>query len=153
MARKRYSDKFRANAVLMLEAAGYEPGKNGGALMRVAKALKMPHNTLRNWYVAAHNPVPSDVRREKRGELVTLIRDEIYNAIEAAQDQDKKFEASYRDLITGAAILVDKLQLLEGKATERTEIIDRTSPREAIFDELTRIATRSDAGQNPEPVH
>lgn len=119
--RKRYDDKFRASAVVMLEAAGY-PGKDG-ALASTAKHLGVPHNTLRNWFHGVHNPAPSDVRQEKKQELSDLLRAEI-NAALGAMDNARP-EASYRDLGTVAAILIDKLQLLNDEPTEsnRTRII------------------------------
>lgn len=116
--RRRYDDKFRASAVVMLEAAGYPDRK--GALEQTAKHLHVPNTTIHGWFNAIHNPPPSDVRTEKRGEIADIIRSEIYAALEEAPNA--RPEASYRDLITGAAILVDKLQLLEGKPTEIVEL-------------------------------
>ena len=120
--RRRYDDKFRASAVVMLEAAGYPDKK--GALEQVSKSLKTPISTLHGWYYAKHNPPPSDIRTEKRGEIVDIIRSEIYHALAAAPGA--RPDASYRDLITGAAILVDKLQLLTDKPTEITKDVSLT---------------------------
>ena len=117
--RRRYDDKFRASAVVMLEAAGY-PDKDG-ALARVARELKVPESTLHGWANNRNTP-PSQMRTIKRVELNTVIREEIYSALEAAQNVRQ--DASYRDLITGAAILIDKLQLLEGQPTWRIEVIN-----------------------------
>lgn len=117
---KRYDDKFRASAVVMLEAAGY-PGKEG-ALASTAKHLKVPHQTLRRWFLNEQNPPPSALVREKRGELSDLLRNEIDAAL-GAMDGARP-EASYRDLGTVAGILIDKLQLITGKPTERSEITD-----------------------------
>jgi hypothetical protein len=116
--RRRYDDKFRASAVVMLEAAGYPERK--GALEQTAKHLRTPNTTLHGWYNATRNPPPADVRSVKRGEIADIIRSEIYAALEEAPNA--RPEASYRDLITGAAILVDKLQLLTGNPTERVEL-------------------------------
>ena len=70
MAKKRrYNDKFRANAVVMLEAAGYP---KSGALSQVSQHLSVPLNTLKGWATAASNPVPADVRTEKKAELIDL---------------------------------------------------------------------------------
>lgn len=118
--RKRYDDKFRASAVVMLEAAGYEPGKNGGALARVSKKLKVPISTLHGWYNATRNPPPSDLRTEKKGELVDWIKSEL--AAIFTDMPDARLDASYRDLTTGAGILIDKLQLLTGESTDNLNI-------------------------------
>lgn len=118
--RRRYDDKFRASALLLLEAAGY-PNKDG-ALATVSKNIGVPHNTLRNWFHGERNPVPSDVRQEKREELSDLLRNEIDGALGAMKGA--RDGASYRDLGTVAGILIDKLQLITGKPTERNEVVD-----------------------------
>lgn len=118
--RRRYDDKFRASAVVMLEAAGYPDRK--GALEQVAKACGVPHNTLHGWYRATRNPPPSKLRQEKRLELTDLLKNELAAAF--GQMPNVRPDASYRDLGTVAAIFIDKLQLLEGKPTWRGEIID-----------------------------
>jgi len=115
--RKRYDDKFRASAVVMLEAAGYPDQK--GALQRVADRLKVPPSTLHRWFKGKNNPPPSELVTEKKGELKNLIRDEVYSIL-GDMPEAREF-ASYRDLGTVAGILLDKLQLLENKPTERVE--------------------------------
>ena len=121
--RRQYDDKFRASAVVMLEAAGY-PNKDG-ALATTAKHLGVPHNTLRNWFHGVHNPPPSDVRQEKRQDLAEMLRNEIDGALGAMKGT--RDGASYRDLGTVAGILIDKLQLITGKPTEISEINDVTN--------------------------
>jgi transposase-like protein len=139
--RKRYDDKFRASAVVMLEAAGY-PGREG-ALASTAKHLNMPHNTLRNWFHGVHNPAPSQDRQEKKMELSDMLRTEI-NAI--LGDMPKARDgASYRDLGTVAGILIDKLQLITGKPTERNEINDTSLTDEQRANRITAILDRARA--------
>lgn len=101
----------------MLEAAGY-PAKPG-ALSTVSKHIKVPASTLRGWFNRTSNPPPAKIRDEKRFDLIEALRAEIADALGAAPNA--RDDASYKDLITGAAILIDKLQLLTGKPTERTE--------------------------------
>ena len=128
MARKRYTDKFRAAAVVMLEAEGY-PAREG-ALARVSEHLSVPRSTLRGWFYAEHNPPPAEVRHEKRLELRDLLENELRDAIKAMANA--RLEASYRDLGTVAAIFTDKLQLLDGKPTERNAIqVDMTDDERA----------------------
>lgn len=57
--RKRYDDKFRASAVVMLEAAGY-PGKLG-ALATTAKHIGVPERTLSRWFNGEQNEPPTDM--------------------------------------------------------------------------------------------
>jgi len=116
--RRRYDDKFRASAVVMLEAAGYPDKK--GALEQTAKACKAPESTLRGWYSEAHNPPPAKLRAEKRLELTDLLKNELGSIFKAMPNA--RPDASYRDLGTVAAIFIDKLQLLEGKPTWIVEI-------------------------------
>lgn len=119
--RPKYDDKFRANAVVLLEAAGY-PNKPG-ALNTTAKRLGVHDRTLSRWARQENNPPPSELVTEKRGELSDLLRKEIDEAIHAMGDARQ--EASYRDLVTAVAIMIDKLQLLAGEPTDnnRTRIV------------------------------
>jgi len=102
----------------MLEAAGYPDRK--GALTAVAAKVGAPAMTISRWFNARNNPAPNDVVTEKRLELKDMLRAEIDGALAAMPGQ--RIEATYRDLGTVAAILIDKLQLIEGKATERVEL-------------------------------
>lgn len=101
----------------MLEAEGYPA--NDGALTRVSEHLSVPLSTLRGWFTAERNPPPAELRNEKRAELRDLLENELREAVAAMANA--RPEASYRDLGTVAAIFTDKLQLLDGKPTERVE--------------------------------
>jgi transposase-like protein len=130
--RKRYDDKFRASAVVMLEAAGYPDQK--GALEQVAKQLSVPRPTLHRWFKGKNNPPPPELVTEKRADLKALIEDEIYGVL--ANMKDAREFAEYRELGTVFGILVDKLQLLKGKPTE---IVDDASLTDE--DRASRIAS------------
>jgi transposase-like protein len=114
--RPRYDDKFRASAVVMLEAAGYPDRK--GALSHVSKHLGVPIPTLTRWVTGVQNPAPNDLVTKNRIELSDLLDTELVAAFEAAKGV--RSEASYRDLMTGIGILVDKRQLLRGEPTQTT---------------------------------
>ena len=73
--RKRYTDEFRANIVLMLEAAGY-PNKKG-ALMEVSNASGVPHPTISRWARNVQNPPPDKLVHEKKVELKDLLEAEL----------------------------------------------------------------------------
>lgn len=148
----RYTDNFRADAVLMLEAAGYPDTK--GALTAVSKRVKVPLATLHRWFHKKQNAPPSELVNEKRINLVEeiekLIGVTLIHANDAVQD------ASYRDLMTGLGILVDKKQLLSDKPTERIateqKIINVDSDeREAAVREAERIIGRI-SGSPPDSV-
>ena len=112
-ARNWHNDEFRASAVLMLEAAGYPDRK--GALSQVSGRLGVPLSTLRGWFNGQHNPPPAKLRNEKRIDLLEAIRDELAEIFPAMAE--RRIDASYRELVTAAGILIDKQQLLTGKPT------------------------------------
>ncbi len=102
----------------MLVAAGWLTDGTGqkGALTRVAKKLKVPHQTLARWGRDEQNPPPSELVHERKGTLVEALTAEIWAAVGAMPNARQ--DANYRDLVTGAAILTDKVQLLTGGATD-----------------------------------
>lgn len=104
----------------MLEAAGYEPGANGGALAQVSQHLKVPHNTLRNWYVQKHNPAPSELRLQKGFDLSEMLQNEIVAAL--GEMEKTRPDAMYKELGTVVGIFMDKLANLHGQPTNRVEI-------------------------------
>ncbi len=146
MAKPKYDDKFRASAVVMLEAAGYPNEK--GALQRIAAHLHVPTRTLRRWYIGESNPPPDNLVSQKKGELTDWIKSEVSAIFDAMPIV--RGEASYRDLGTVAGILTDKLQLLSGKPTERTEHVNRTPEERAnrVAELYDAARTRRDGSTN-----
>lgn len=137
----RYTDEFRANSVIMLEMSGY-PDKPG-ALMETAKYLKIPHATLSRWYNGKRNPPPSEMVQIKKETIVDLLKSEIGAAlkemINARQDAD------YKELATAIGIMIDKMQLLDGKPTDRAEIIDDRLTDEERVSRVAAILERARA--------
>jgi hypothetical protein len=123
----KYDDKFRASAVIMLQAEGYPD--RPGALMKIAKHLKVPKTTLSRWYNKTSNPPPPEIVTEKKTELKEYITLELGGIFEDMPNA--RSEASYKDLATAAGILIDKLQLLNNEPTERNDttirFVDDTS--------------------------
>lgn len=139
--RKRYDDKFRASAVVMLEAAGYPDRK--GALMEVAAHLGVPHATLSRWYNAQRNPPPLELVHEKRMDLRQMLEAElnaIFNHMAVSRE-----EASYRDVGTVAGIILDKLFILNNQPTER--IAHEHSGQLTIEQRTARLAELLDAAR------
>lgn len=142
--RKSYDDKFRASAVVMLEAAGYPDQK--GALTRVSEHLGVPAMTLGRWFRKAQNPPPNELVTEKRGDLKDFIKSELDGIF--VDMPIVRPDATYKDLATAAGILIDKLQLLENKPTERVEhsgnltVEERASRIMGIFDAARERRTR-----------
>jgi transposase-like protein len=134
----RYTDEFRAQAVVMLEAAGYPDNK--GALVRVAQRLGIKHQTLSRWGRQAQNPPPPEMVQRKSFDLVQALRDEIQSILQ--EMPNARPDADYRELGTVLGIVVDKLQLIEGKATERIEMMSDDERATRIAEILDAARTR-----------
>ena len=114
--RKSYDDKFRASAVVMLEAAGYPTEK--GALARTAAHCGVPSPTLHRWFHGKNNPPPSELVTEKKGELADLFENAAYKYISHSVKVEVIEETKGKDAIMAAAVAVDKMRLLRGLPTE-----------------------------------
>lgn len=144
--RNRYDDKFRASAVVMLEAAGYPDKK--GALEQVARNLGMPAPTLHRWIRAKNNPPPFDIVKEKRTELRDLLENELRAIFQ--EMPEARGDASYKDLGTVAGILFDKKQLIDGKPTEIIE--DARLTNEERSSRITAILDRARTRRTGQPT-
>ena len=122
--RARYTDDFRASVVLMLTAAGYtgdpETSKKG-SLNKVATHVGVPDRTISRWFKKENNPPPDIVVNTKRGDLVDRLRELSHLIVDELMKPDRIQEATYRELVTAQGVTIDKLQLLSGEATERTQ--------------------------------
>ena len=134
--RRRYDDKFRASAVVMLEATGY-PDIEGG-LTQTAKHLGIPINTLKGWFTREHNPPSAQLRNEKKADLVIELENVAYLLVRAIPG--KIDEASLQQVATSMAIAIDKMQLLKGQPTLIIELAqllkDGTLTPQDILDEF-----------------
>ena len=112
--KRRYSDDEKAYALEILEV--YR-----GNVDKAAKFLEIPARTLSHW-AAGQNRVPAveviqDTKREEMHEALEKLAWKIVGAMEFTIE-----EADLRALTTSLGILIDKIQLLRGLATARTEI-------------------------------
>lgn len=119
--RKQYDDKFRASAVVMLEAAGYPDTK--GALTRTAQHVGVPARTLSRWFNGEQNPPPDQTVSEKRGELADLFENAAYLYLGHSVKPEIIEETRGKDAIMAAAVATDKMRLLKGLPTEIVGII------------------------------
>lgn len=115
--RKRYTDKFKAGAIALLQSEGYPD--DASAVMRVSRHLDVPGRTLRRWHNGSNGQPPDDVVQDTKKELGELFEKEIREVLNDLPHARE--DASYRDLVTGIAILVDKRQLLNGQPTEHVK--------------------------------
>lgn len=111
--RARYSDEEKATALAALDA-------NGGNIARTARALGIPDSTLRGWAGGrgVNEKIPQ-LRAQKKRDIAEGLREIAWLLIDAIPDKINR--GSLKDLFLGLGIAIDKLQLLEGKPTERTE--------------------------------
>ena len=135
--RRRYDDKFRASAIVALEATGY-PQTEGG-LSQTARNLNIPLATLHGWYTAEHNPPPTELRNEKKHDLIVELEKVAYLLVQAIPGKIQ--DATLQQIATSMAIAIDKMQLLTGQPTSRNEIINRlkdgTITPEDLLNELS----------------
>ena len=116
--KRSYTEEGKATALAILKA-------NGGNLGRAAKASDVPRNTLRRWMVDPRKAAPEALRRQKEDELAdrwSEVRDLSIGRAKEALERGEKLQL--RDLFIGAGIATDKVNLLTGKPTERTEVMN-----------------------------
>ena len=118
--RKRYTDEYRASAVVMLEAAGY-PDREG-ALSRVADHLGMHYQTLSRWFRAAQNPPPHEIVQAKREDFLKQLQ--AIRGLAANKILERIEEYDPRDLTGLLKISAELAELLDGKPTERVEHLE-----------------------------
>ena len=123
-AYRTYTDKFKASAVLMVEAAGYP--HTYGAIERVSREQGIAPQTLKNWVVNGIRygdketaAEVEELMEETRSELKDLLDNAIRAAL--AGMKIKIEDASYKDLSLTVAIFTDKLQLLNDKPTQNVQ--------------------------------
>jgi hypothetical protein len=119
--------RFTARALLTLES-------NGGNMKRTARETGIPLTTIRNWRDGGG--VSDDVAiigNEKRPELLERMMTELHAVMDLMPD--KRPDADYNALVRAAGILTDKVQLLQGKPTERIVLTHELSD-----EDLERIA-------------
>lgn len=119
--RKSYDDKFRASAVVMLQAAGYPDKK--GALTYVAEHLKVPAMTISRWFNSRQNAPPNELVTEKKAELADLFEDAARAYLQHAVNPLVIEEVPGQAAMTAAAIATDKMQLLRGLPTSIVAVL------------------------------
>lgn len=120
----KFDDNYRASVVVMLQSEGYP--NDEFALGRVHKYLaqKAPYptkTTISNWFRGIQNEPPSNLVDSKKQDMTEAFKDLAWKLIAHASKADTISEMSGQQAITSIGILVDKIQLLEGKATAINE--------------------------------
>lgn len=146
--RRSFSDNDKAAALAALDA-------NGGNVYRTAKELNVPRSTLQEWANGRVSHDMPELRQQKRQDLHELFLNEIYAIANLLPS--KREDATYSQLATAAGIFTDKLQLLTGKATQRTETSAKVehAVQEGTVEQLSavlQILTDVGAFDNPTPT-
>jgi hypothetical protein len=117
----RYTEKFKAGAVAMLQGAGYP--NNVFKLQTVADELKIPVRTLRRWYMKESGaPIPEFVQAQKE-DLADIFENVARKMLAYAGEDDVIEAMSGNAAVTSAAISVDKMRLLRNLPTEIIQIV------------------------------
>jgi hypothetical protein len=123
---RKYSDKQKAGAILLVQAAGYPD--TVGAINRVSKEQKIPQRSLYRWVTqGVHSSDPeaaasmAETMEETRQELVELIENTVRKALKSMAEADVRDGATYRDFAWAAAVLIDKLQVLNGQPSQHIQ--------------------------------
>lgn len=135
MAKRQYSDNDKATALAALDA-------NSGNLKLTARELGIPASTLQRWRDGQVNDDVTVLRTYKKDELAERLVEIAHQLIDAAPDKVKG--ANLQQIFTSLGIAIEKIQLLEGEPTERSEVIDPLDDNTRA----TRIAALLDAARN-----
>lgn len=109
--KRRYSDEDKATALAVLAA-------HNGDVSKTARETGVPRTTLQRWIEAENGAVAAIAADKKKGladELETIA----YKLVDAMPE--KIAQATLQQLATSLGITIDKMQLLQGKPTERSE--------------------------------
>jgi transposase-like protein len=143
MLRRQYSDSDKAAALAALDA-------NGGNANKTAKELGIGESTLRSWANGrGTHPEVAKLRERKKDEIAGRLVDIVHQIIDDMPSKMK--DATLQQMATTLGIAVEKIQLLQGGATERQEVIDNLSDDERanrVAALLDRARARA-SGQTP----
>lgn len=118
MGRRKITDDGRANIIAFAILAGY-PNRRGSQdyVLKKVTGQKLDYRTLKRWYLT----VNLDLIEKKIMELKSLVEIELEEVFK--EMGEKRKDASYRDLTVAAGIMSDKLIVLQGGVTNRSETI------------------------------
>jgi len=109
---RSYGDQEKAEALACLES-------NGGNLQRTSRQLGIPRKTLEQWRNGLHlHKGVAEISREKVGSLANAAEILAWRIVESLPE--KIAEASLKNAATAFGIMIDKMLLLQGRATTIT---------------------------------
>lgn len=96
-----------------LKTAGWEPVPSRSTLQRWEEKERTPQT--------ARDEAVSKNGHQKKEELAEQLRSLAWGLTQSMGEEQKRKEASFKDLATALGVVIDKLQLLEGEATSISE--------------------------------
>ena len=128
-----YSHERKAEILSLLDA-------NDGNVWRTAQESNIPHSLLQYWI--ANESRYANLRQEKKTDLVDKLDFHINLALDTAQKRAE--EATYGQLMTGAAIAIDKKQLLLNQPTNIVQHVNSESLTVVLQQVLNEITTSTE---------
>lgn len=121
--RRRYTERDQAKTAVVLKA-------NGGNVKKTGRETGVPPATVRDWkqkWEEDGYPDVEDFELELKDfvESATEVR---FLMVEMLREKIERRELTGRDLITGIGILTDKINIMTGMATSRTEHVELALP-------------------------
>lgn len=110
---RQYSQQERSQALALYDTVGN--------LEKTSQTLGIPLSTLAGW--VNHPDQYSELRNSRSIDLAQKFENAANQYIDLAQRKAKK--AAFQHLMNGAAIAIDKMQLLRGQPTSITSDIHR----------------------------
>ena len=114
-----YSDERAAQALAVLESVH-------GNVKKAARLTGVPRTTLQGWAGRGSKKVKpkvvsAELVRDERQKLSEKWERTVNTALDRAGLEEVLSKASYKDLLVGAGIGTEKVELLQGRATSRSE--------------------------------
>lgn len=145
MAKRRYTDEERAQALAALTA-------NGNNVSRTAGQIGIPPATLTSWHRGLRHPEATQMCHEKKGPLADRLEEVAGKLLDAIADKIQG--ASLQQIATAMGIAIDKARLLRGEPTAINE--EREDGRVAEFRKryaaLHNASADSGTDHDPQPV-
>ena len=122
-----YSEQKISEALAVLAAHDGNANATRRALREAGWDSVPAHKTLMRWQASEHQPTSrrgeaiEEKARAKKRDLADTLEVYARDVLDDLADPARRDEASYRDLVGGFKVAVDKMQLLRGEATDINE--------------------------------
>jgi transposase-like protein len=140
-----YTEAQRAEALAVLKS-------NNGNLSRTERETGIPKGTLLYWRNNSTYAAPIEMQTQKTESLRGELESVAYRLVRKLAERLNDTDAGVQQLATSLGIVIDKLQLLDGKPTERTAVVnesltddERSARIASLFDTARTRRTGSSA--------